>query len=717
MQTGAGAENPFWPYVEPVIRYLQKPYWLFRTYDIRNDLRPDLISGLTVAVILLPQAIAFAIIADLPPQMGLYAGIIGAIIGALWCSSTQMQTGPTNAMSLLVFGALVGVVEPGPEYIVAAGIMSVMAGFMQLLMGLARLGMLVNFVSHSVVVGFSTGAGILIAVRQLNTFFGLELPRVGALETVYNVVVNLPQAHLATTLIGAGSIILIVLFRWLSDKIPNALFTMVIASVIVFLFGLDSQGVATIGELPSQLPPWAGLPLNDLELISRISTGALAVGAIGLVQTMAISRSVAAQTGQRIDSNQEFVGQGIANIFSGLFSGYSLSGSFARTAVNFKSGARTPMAALFSGLFVLIALLTITPLAAFLPRTALAGVLIVTAYGMIDKAEIMRMIQSRGGDAIIMLVTLFGTLFLRIEFAVLTGIILSLVLYIQRTSTPRVQAVLPDDDFSHFTYQPNKASCVQLAVIEIKGDLYFGAVNHVEDFILDHAANNPGQRYLLLRMHNVNHIDFSGIHMLENIVRTYRDKGGDVFMVRVNYRVRAVMESSGFDTFFGEVGFVEEDKAIGHLFYRELDPAICIYECPHKVFKECQNLPKRMDLIPAANLLSNNAQNVDLISASSLWNLLNVEQDLPKPLILDVREPREYRRGHIIQAQSFPLSNLIQDPSQVPTESQLILVCRSGRRSRRAATALQEYGIYDFEILDGGMQEWEAQGLMEAIDR
>lgn len=716
MQSGSGMQHTFSQMVEPVGRYLQKPYWLFKSYDIREDLRPDLVAGLTVAVILLPQAIAFAIIADLPPEMGLYAGIIGAVIGALWCSSRQMQIGPTNAMSLLVFGALSGVVETGPEYIIAAGLMTVMAGVMQLVMGLARLGMLVNFVSHSVVVGFSTGAGILIAIRQLSTFFGMSLPRSSPLTTVLDVFLALPTLHLPTTLIGTAVIILLVLLRWFNDRIPAALLSMVLASLIVFSLNLDQQGVSTLGELPSQFPPLADLPLTNLDLIGRLSAGAVAVGAIGLVQTMAISRSVAAQTGQRIDSNQEFVGQGMANIFSGFFSGYSLSGSFARTAVNYKSGAHTPLAGLFSGLFVLIALLTIAPLASYLPRTALAGVLIVTAYGMIDRAEIRRIIQSRGGDAVIMLVTLFGTLFLRIEFAVLMGIILSLVLYIQRTSTPRVQAVVPDEDFSHFTYDPGRPECVQLAVIEIKGDLYFGAVNHVEDFILDHAASNPEQRFLLLRMHNVNHIDFSGIHMLENIVKTYREKGGNVLMVRVSYRVRAVMEASGFDKFLGHEGFVDEDSAIGHLFYRHLDAAVCIYECPYKVFKECQNLPKRMDLISLNNGHSLNEADIDLISVTELWNDLH-DPAVEKPHVIDVREPREFRRGHIIEARSVPLSKIIQEPTLVPQEGRLVLVCRTGRRSRRAATTLQQHGFNDFEVLDGGMLEWKATGLMEAIDR
>ena len=556
----------------------------------------------------------------------------------------------------------------------------------------------------------------MIAIRQLSTFFGLNIPRSSAFETVFDVFVNLGDAHVATTQIGVGVVILLIVIRRINDQLPSALITMIVASLVVFIFNLHENGVGVIGELPSSLPPFANLPLTDFEMIQQLSAGALAVGAIGLVQTMAISRSVAAQSGQRIDSNQEFVAQGVGNIFSGLFSGYSLSGSFARTAVNYKSGARSPMAALFSGLFVLIALLTITPLAAFLPQTALAGVLIVTAYGMIDQAEIKRIVQSRGGDTVIMLVTLFGTLFLRIEFAVLTGIILSLLLYIYRTSTPRVQTVLPDQGFKHFTYQPSKEECVQLSVIEIKGDLYFGAVNYVEDFILDHAHANPHQRFLLLRMHNVNHIDFSGIHMLENIVSTYRGMGGNVFLVRVNHRVKTTMAFCGFDEFIGKACIIDEDEAIGQIFHRHLDPAICIYECPLRIFKECQNLPKRTDLISLPAISVQNNDNVSLISPEGLWEELH-DPHKDHPSVIDVREPREFRRGHIVEAQSIPLAKIISDPSIELPEEPIVLVCRTGRRSRRAASILHDNGVDEIEILEGGMQAWEANGKLEAIDK
>ncbi|WP_420632308.1 sulfate permease [Candidatus Leptofilum sp.] len=710
--------------IAPAIQFLQRPATLFRTYN-RSNLRPDLMAGLTVTVILLPQAIAFALIAELPPQMGIYAAILGAVVGGLWGSSNQIHTGPTNAISLLVFSSLAAVVAPDTaEFAIAAGVLAVMVGLFQLLMGLFRLGMLVNFVSHSVIVGFASGAGVLIAIKQVSPLLGISFESHNIAEALAGIVANLPDSHLQTAVIGLGTMLLIVILRRINNRLPAALITMMIASLAVFLLRLDEAGVRVIGQLPKSLPPLADLPLFNLETISQLSTGALAVAAIGLVETTAIARSVSAQTGQRLDSNQEFVGQGMANIFMGLFSGYPGAGSFSRTAVNFKAGAQSPMAAIFSGIFMIVALFTLAPLAAYLPTAALAGVLIVTAYGMIDKEEIARIWRSHPGDASIMVTTLVGTLFLEIEFAVLLGIILSLGLYIWRTSTPRIQTVLPDDTFSHFIYRPDKSPCPQLAIIEVYGDLYFGAVNYVEEFITDYADAHPEQRFLLLRLDHVNTCDFSGIHMLETLVRMYRDKGGDVFMAGTNYRVKQMMLSSEFDSFLGENHILDEDEAIGKIFYQELDPAVCIYECPIRAFRECQNLPKRIDLAGIPLMDETESEHIMFVEPLHLWQQLypangrNEETaNTAVPYVVDVREPREFRQGHIAEATLVPLPKILSTDVKLPADKQIVLVCRSGRRSRRAAAALQNIGCLNVQVLQGGMLAWQSAGLLEAVDR
>lgn len=710
--------------IAPALRYLRQPVTLFREYD-RANLRPDALAGLTVGVILLPQAIAFSLLAGLPPQMGLYTAIVGGMVAALWGSSDQLHSGPTNTISLLLLSTLVLFETPGsPQFIVAAGLIAIMVGIFQMLLGLFRLGFIVNFVSHSVIVGFSTGAGFLIAIRQIDPLLGLEVASDGVLSGLRGTLLALAETDLLTAALGIGTMLVIVLLKRLAPRLPGALIAIALATLAVFLLGERAADVAVIGDLPSKVPPLAQLPLLDLSLIGRLSTGALAVAAIGLVQTVAVSRSLAAQTRQRLDNNQEFVGQGIANIFSGLFSGYPTSGSFSISAVKFRAGARTRLASIFASFVILLAMLTVGPVGAFMPVSALAGTLIITAYNMIDRAEIQRIAQGAPGDAIIMMVTLLGTVFLELDFAVLAGILLSFVLYLIRTSAPRVQVVVPDESFQHFVHRPGAPICPQLGIVEIQGDLYFGAVSHIEEEILELAAQHPEQRFLLIRMHHVNQVDFSGIHMLESLIRTYRDRGGDVFLVHVSDPARHLMESTGCLSYLGPRNLLEEDSAVEHLFHRVLDPAVCIYECPVRVFRECQNLPKRFDLIDIAPpgigiggpQAANGATDAELIKPRDLWLTLRVGSSEVHPVVLDVREPREYRRSHIVEAQSVPLSTLLQQGLVLADDKPIVVVCQTGRRSRRAAAVLGRLGYSDVSMVDGGMQAWEAAGLLTAVE-
>lgn len=700
--------------------YVMQPARLAREYG-RENLRPDLIAGLTVGIVSLPQAIVFALLAGLPPQMGVYSAIVGAAVGALWGSSRHLSTGPTNSSSLLVLSILVAVAEPGTvPYILAAGMLAVMSGLLRVVMGVARLGMLVNFVSDSVIVGFTAGAGALIIIGELRYFLGLNVERgATALTTLQAEILAAPSVHLPSLLLGVGTLLIIVGLRRVNRNLPGPLIAMVAAALVVAALGLDEYGVKVLNPLPRSLPPLTDLPLLDLNLIGELSTGALAVAAIGLVEAVAISRSIASQTGQRLDSNQEFVGQGLANIATGLFSGFPVSGSFNRSALNYESGARTQFASGFSSIFVMLAVLLLAPFAAYIPRSALSAVLFVTAFSMIDRQEMTRIWRGARGDAMIMVITLAATLLLPLQFAVLTGILMSLTYYIWRTSLPRVFSVVPDEEYKHLTRQIDRASgvekeaCPQLGILEIQGDLYFGAAQNVEDAVFYNLERNPDQRYLLLRMLSVPQIDISGIHMLEHMLRTYRDRGGDLFLVRVQRPVFDFMNSTGFVHTLGEDHFLHEDTAISHIFYRVLDPAICIYECEQRVFYECQNLPKRSLAQPVDLHTSSPDFPLQTVAPRPLWDLLRGENP---PLICDVREPREFQRAHIPGARSLPLPDVLIGPVDLPHDQPIVLACRTGRRSTRAAQALHRQGFKDVRVLSGGLVAWEAAGLLEAVD-
>ncbi len=708
--------NPLLSALRPIPQFFLRPVDIFRIYR-RNDLQPDMMAGLTVAVVFLPQAIVFSLLAGLPPQVGLYSAVVVSIVAALWGSSKHLHSGPTNTAAILTLATLQPLFVPGtPDYLVAAALLAVMVGLFRLVMGLARLGMLVSFVSDSVIIGFTAGAGVLIAIGELDDLFGLTLSGSSSLfHTLEALVVQSPETHWFSVVIGLGTITIILLVRRLNPRWPSLLIGLISAAAVVWLFNLDQYGVKILGQLPAGLPPFTPPPLLDFQLVGHLSIGALAMATIGLVEATSIARSIAGQTGQRLDSNQEFVGQGLANIATGFLSGQPCSGSFNRSALNYDAGAQSSLASVFSGLVVLVAMFALGPVTAYIPRAALSGMLLLAAWGMIDRKEMARILHGASGDALIMVVTLLATLFLPLQFAVLTGILMSLGYYIMKTSTPHVLTVLPDETFRHFAYQPTKPLCPQLSIIKISGDLYFGAVNHVEESIRQSMGRHPRQRYLLLRMHGVNHCDISGIHMLESVMRFCRDKGGDLYMMKVQRPVHDLMVSTGFYNQLGADHFLLEDHAIDHLFYKVLDPAICIYECEVRAFKECQNLPKRAlpagvqvyTMIPSGGLPE--------ISAQELWHKLRYS-DTP-PLVIDVREPREFKQGHIPKAELIPLAKFLLEEHKLPHNRDIVLVCRSGRRSERAAYMMQQKGHNDhnLRVLSGGMAAWEAAKLLEAV--
>ncbi|MFT7699845.1 MAG: SulP family sulfate permease [Candidatus Krumholzibacteriia bacterium] len=689
--------------------------WALRGYK-RDWIRPDLIAGLTVAVVMMPQAIAYAMIAELPPQMGLYSAIIAAIIGALWGSSKHLHTGPTNAASLLVLASLLTVAPPGsPDFFIAAGYMAIIVGVFRLAMGLLHMGVLVNFVADSVIVGFTAGAGVLISVNQLRHLLRLDIsssPAVG--ETIQNIAAKIFDVHLLSLLVGIGVIVVMALIKRYRPQLPAALIAMVAASVATGVFAMADHGVVVLGAIPRTLPPLTKMRLLDFALIWKLTPGALAVAAIGLVEAMSIARSVASETGQRLDSNQEFVGQGLASIFTGFFSGYAVSGSFTRTAINFNAGARSPLASVFSGLWVLLFMMVFAPLAVYLPRAALAGVLLVTAWGMVDVNQIRLILRSSRGDTWIISSTFAATILLPLEFAVLAGMLVSFARYLIKTSTPGVYAVVPDEGFHYLVKVGDAAVCPQLGVMEIEGSLYFGAVHHIEEALRKNQEDHPGQIYLLLRMHMVDVCDVSGIHMLEATVRRYRERGGDVFMEGVRPEVLRMIALYGFTAKLGPKNILNEVNAISHLFHKVLQPGICIYQCPVRVFGECQALPKDDHAIELQNFAEMPTHEVHELTPSEVKYLIHDEED--PVTVIDVGEVGEFRNWHIETARSVPLRQLAVKGRDLPKSTGVVFVSRMGRRSQLAVQIMQDMGYERVFSLRGGMLAWEAAGYPIAVE-
>ena len=695
--------------------YLIRPWTIIKNYH-RADLRPDVIAGLTVAVVLLPQAIAYALIAELPAQLGLYSAVLAAIVGGLWGSSRHLHTGPTNATSLLVLASLMTVAQPGTaEYVVTAGLLAVMVGVLKTAMGLLRMGVLVNFVADSVVLGFIAGAGVLITVNQLRHLLRLDIASSPSIITTLNhIVAQIQNTHLISVALGVGTMVFLVLVRKLKPTWPAALMVMVAASAVTGFLKLDLKGVIVLGALPQSLPPLTDLPLPTLDLLGKLSAGALAVAAIGLVEAVSSARNLPSRSGQRLDSNQEFVGQGLASLVCGFFSGYPVSGSPTRSMINFNAGARTPLASVFSGLWVMVAMFGLAPLAVYLPRAALAGVLLVTAWGMADRGEVRKILRTSFGDSSILVATFLATLLLPLEFAVLAGMLVSFARYLIKTSTPGVYPVVPDENFRHFVRVEGSPVCPQLGVINIEGSLYFGAVNHVEEALRNNQEENPRQRFLLLRMYMVDHCDVSGIHMLESVVRRYRKLGGDVYMEGVRPRVLHMIALYGFDRVLGVKNILQAEDAISHLFHKVLHPGFCVYECRERVFAECQALPKDHHAADFTLITENPEHEIDQLAPTVLKMLMDDPDE--KILLIDVREKSEFRNWHIAGSRQLPLRNLGQEGPELPSGYSLVFVSRVGRRSEFAVQIMQDLGHLRSFNLKGGILAWEAAGYPIAVE-
>ena len=705
------------PHPEPpsratLIQYLLRPLAIARGLR-RDHLAADLIAGITVAAVAVPQAIAYASIAELPPHFGLYTAAVAAVVGALWGSSRFLATGPVNALSLLVLPVLLAVAQPGTaEFLLAASTVAILAGLLAILLAVLRFGALVTLASRSVLLGFTAGAAVHIGVGQLKHLMGIELQATPELyRTVLAVGEAAVGAHRSTLILGIGATLGMIGLRWLGPRVPAGLTIIVGSAAAVWLLGLEEQGVRVVGSIPRSLPPLSfaeagGLP--DLALIRGVLVGAVAVTALGLVEAVAAAQTLARRSGDRLDSNQEFFGQGLANVASGMLSGYPCSGSFTRSALAQQSGAKSHLTGIFTGLTVLAAMLLLAPWASYIPRAAIAGVLLVVAWGMIDRAAIRRVIRTSRSETAVMAITFGATLVLPLDFAVLAGIVFSLAFFVIRSSLPRVYPVVPDATFRHLIHAPARPVCPQLGVLNIRGPLFFGAVYHVEEELRHNHERHPGQHILMLRMHGVDICDLSGIEMLESTVQTYRALGGDVYMVRPRDPVLNAMVDSGFlDQSLGADHILEQEDAIEYLFERVLDPAVCTYECEHRVFAECQAVPKH-----------SYGGKLPSLARGHHGHHLQVPPDRfqeqlaePGVLALDVREPSEYRAGHIPGVGSMPLRELLSEGTELPRDRTLLLSCRSGRRTSRALHYLEDMGYEQLVGLRGGLLAWRAAGL------
>jgi len=560
-----------------------------------DTVRADIMAGLTGAVIVLPQGVAFAMIAGLPPEYGLYTAIIPPIIAALFGSSYHLISGPTTAISIVVFSTISPLAEPGSaQFITLVLTLTLIAGVFQLALGLARMGTLVNFVSHTVVVGFTAGAAILIATSQLKHFFGVDVARGESFaHTWMELIQKMPESNLYVVAVAMTTLISAIIFKKLLPRWPNMLLAMVVGALLALVLGADEHSIRLVGELPGQLPPLSS-PDFSLLTLKELAPGAFAVALLGLVEAVSIARSVASKSHQRIDGNQEFIGQGLANIMGSFFSSYASSGSFTRTGVNYTAGARTPMAAITAAVSLGLILLLIAPLTAYLPIPAMAGILLLVAYNLIDWHHIHSIVHTSRAEAGVLATTFFSTLFLELEFAIYAGVMLSLVMYLSRTSRPKITTMAPDPNEVNRPIVNVSANvveqCPQLRIVRMDGSLFFGAVNHAAGQFRNFTEESPEQKHILLLCHSMNFIDVAGAEWLMQEASRLKQNGGGLYLCNPKDTVCEFMRKSGLINEIGEENIFDSKSEAIQTIFLKLKRDTC-RQCERRIFQECQSVP------------------------------------------------------------------------------------------------------------------------------
>jgi len=571
------------------------PFLVWLRLTTIETIKADFIAGLTGAIIVLPQSVAFAIIAGMPPEYGLYTAMVVPIIAALFGSSFHLISGPTTAISIVVFAAVSKYAVPGSEEFVAMVLtLTFLAGIYQLVFGLAKFGLLVNFVSHNVVTGFTAGAALLIASSQIPHILGIDVIRGGSfIETWINLYSGVGEFNIYLLIVGLSTLGTAILIKLIKPQLPNLLIGMFVGGFLAFYLSSFTESIETIGVIPTYFPPLS-TPDFSLSSLKSLAPEAFAIALLGLIEASSIGRSIATKTNQRINPSQEFIGQGTSNIVGSFFSSYASSGSFTRTGVNYEAGARTPLSAILAALLLMLIVLLVAPLISYLPLAAMAGVILLVAYNLIDFDNIKKTFAFSKSESVIFSATFLSTLLFELEFAIYLGVLLSLMFFIAKTSTPEIHTLAfgsPPGEGERKLQSIRKSpltQCPQLKIIRIDMSIYFGSINHIQKQI-NQIVDNQRIYHILIVATGVNFIDLAGMEglLIEN--KRLKEFNGSLYFVSVNSSVLEFMEKVNFIDDIGRENFFElKEQAIKMIFDR-LDRSKC-ERCQALIFNECQSL-------------------------------------------------------------------------------------------------------------------------------
>ncbi|MHA7777967.1 SulP family inorganic anion transporter [Roseibium sp. M-1] len=561
----------------------------------RDQLKKDAYAGLTGATIVLPQGVAFAAIAGLPPQYGFYSAMVPTVIAALFGSSMHTVSGPTTAISVLVFGALSTSLVPGsPAFIQGAIWLALLVGIVQLLMGIARLGVLVDFISHSVMLGFVSGAALLIGLSQIRLATGLDLPRSEhLLEFLSALWHGLAGFDPISVTISGVALFVGAIVRIFKPLWPNYMIAICAASGLYVLLGSHAQSVVTI-DAPNAVFSTFDTPIPSMDFIQNHASAAVAIAIVGLLEAISVGRALALRSGSTLDGNREFTGQGLSNIGGSFFQSYPSSASFTRSGANFDAGAQTPMAAVFSALFLALILLVASPWLSYVPIPAMAGVILLVAWNLLDRRELARVFTTSLTETSIAVTTFLAALLIDLESSIYIGVLLSFGLFLKKTAHPFVGVGAPDNSTPNRTFRPvslhELPECPQILISRLDGPLYFGSVEFIRREFRRFESERRDQKHMLLVLFGIGHIDLPGCQLLIEEARRRRERGGSLSIYTKTPCTIATLKRFHVDkeVHCGKV-FQSKGDAIAEIIPL-VDGGIC-QNCCARVFLECATQP------------------------------------------------------------------------------------------------------------------------------
>ncbi|MEZ4320478.1 MAG: SulP family inorganic anion transporter [Myxococcota bacterium] len=563
-----------------------------------DSVRKDLAAAAVITMMAVPQGVAYAVIAGLPPAAGLYASAVPTVLAALGRTSSHVVTGPTNALSLLVGGALAAGAGGG-DPVATALLLAFMVGVFQVAAGVLRLGAVVDYISRAVVLGYITGAGLLIGFGQLGNITGTSMGSGSVAEKAVTWASGLGQTDPRSVALALGSTALLLALRKWVPKVPPAMVVLGLGIGLAWAFDFPALGLATAGDLgsvPRGLPPF-GFPLQDLSQASALLPVAFAATVLSMVESSAVARSIAAMTGERLDMDREFIGQGLGNLGAGLTGGYPVSGSLARSAMNHRAGATSKLSAIASGVMMLGVLLVLGPVVDLTPIASLAGILVVLAWDLVDREAIQHVLQALWGDRLAFLATVVGTWTLSMDIAIYLGVAISILLFLRRARNLNVTDLVVRKGHIRETAPDDHVEgdhCHRVRALHVEGNLFFGAAGELQD-ALDDAIRDPSVKVLIVRLKRARGLDFTTAGVLMATRARMRESGRYLILAGMTPLTMRLFDRVGLTEAFGDDLFPTESKwflAMNRAMQRGLELAGTCDTCPLVKYLDTQDVPE-----------------------------------------------------------------------------------------------------------------------------